>query len=259
MQKTGSGETKILPDLSAVNAKHAFLLYNALISKVLNILYPSQCPACNNVSDVFHHSPICASCWSRIKRYSGPACKICAMPFTSEYGELCGQCLKKAPFFSQVMNYGLYEGVLSEAINHLKFYGVKRLVKPLSRLLFIFEFAGFDGIIPVPLSIRSLKERGFNQSLLISRVISKKFHVPLLMDNLRKTKETPPQIGLSARERLLNLKNAFEVRGNIKGLRLLLVDDVMTTGATVAECSKELLKAGAKEVIVLTLARTSMM
>jgi ComF family protein len=181
------------------------------------------------------------------------------MPFTSEYGDVCGQCLKKTPLFSRVINYGIYEGVLAEAINHLKFYKVKRLAKPLGSLLAAFDLSGSDGIIPVPLSIGSLRERGFNQSLLISRVISKKFHVPLLMDNLRKTKETPPQIGLSARERLLNLKNAFEVRGSIRGLRLLLLDDVMTTGATVAECSKELMKAGAKEVSVLTLARTSML
>jgi ComF family protein len=234
-------------------------LSDALISKILNILYPSNCPACGNVSDVFHHSPICVSCWSGIKKYSGPACKICAMPFTSEYGEVCSKCLKKAPFFSRVINYGLYEGVLAEAISHLKFYKLKRLAKPLGSLLFIFDFSGFDGIIPVPLSIRSLRERGFNQSLLIARVISKKFNIPLLMDNLRKIKETPPQIGLSAKERLLNLKNAFEVRGSIQGLRLLLVDDVMTTGATVAECSRELMKAGAKEVTVLTLARASML
>ncbi len=158
-----------------------------------------------------------------------------------------------------VMNYGPYEGVLAETINCLKFYGIKRLAKPLVRLLCIFDCSEFDGIIPVPLSIKGLIERGFNQSLPIARVISKKFHVPLLMDNLRKIKETPPQIGLSARERLLNLKNAFEVRGNIRGLRLLLVDDVMTTGATVAECSKELMKAKAKEVTVLTLARASML
>ena len=79
------------------------------------------------------------------------------------------------------------------------------------------------------------------------------------MDNLIKTKETPPQIGLSAKERLLNLKNAFGIKGDIKDFRLLLVDDVMTTGATVTECSKVLMKAGAKEVTVLTLARASMM
>jgi ComF family protein len=181
------------------------------------------------------------------------------MPFASEYAEICGHCLKKAPPFSKVLNYGLYEGVLAEAINHLKFHGLKRLAKPLGSLLAVFDLSGSDGIVPVPLSIRSLRERGFNQSLLIARVISKKLNVPLLMDNLRKIKETPPQIGLSARERLLNLKNAFEVRGSIQGLRLLLVDDVMTTGTTVTECSKVLMRAGAKEVTVLTLARASML
>ena len=158
-----------------------------------------------------------------------------------------------------VINYGLYEGVLAEAINQLKFYGVKRLSKPLGRLLHNLDLPETDGIVSVPLNTKNLRERGFNQSLLMARVISKNIRVPLLMDALLKKRETPPQIGLSAKERLLNLKNAFEVKGNIKGLRLLLVDDVMTTGATVTECSKVLIKAGAKEVVVLTLARSSMM
>ncbi|MEW6163328.1 MAG: ComF family protein [Nitrospirota bacterium] len=225
---------------------------------LLNLLYPSKCPSCGGISDVFFHSPICASCWSKIKRYSGLSCRICAMPFSSEYAEICLQCLKKAPPFSKVINYGLYEGALAEAINHLKFHGLKRLAKPLGRLLLSFDLSAVDGIVPVPLSIKRLRERGFNQSLLIARVIAKKIGIPLLMDILLKKKETPPQIGLSAKERLSNLKNAFKVKGDIRGLRLLLVDDVMTTGATVTECSKELLKAGAKEVIVLTLARSSM-
>jgi ComF family protein len=181
------------------------------------------------------------------------------MPFASEYGEVCGQCLKKAPPFSRVMNYGLYEGVLAEAINHLKFHGLKRLAKPLGMLLLNFDLSGIDGIVPVPLNIKRMRERGFNQSLLIARVISNKTKNPLLINTLLKKKETPPQTGLFARERLLNLKNAFEVNGDIRGLKLILVDDVMTTGATVRECSKELIKAGAKEVIVLTLARASMM
>ena len=181
------------------------------------------------------------------------------MPFSSEYSRICGQCLKKAPPFSMVINYGLYEGVLAEAINQLKFYGVKRLSKPLGRLLHTLDLPETDGIVSVPLNTKNLRERGFNQSLLMARVISKNIRVPLLMDALLKKRETPPQIGLSAKERLLNLKNAFEVKGNIKGLRLFLVDDVMTTGATVTECSKVLMKAGVKEVIVLTLARSSMM
>lgn len=102
------------------------------------------------------------------------------MPFSSEYGETCGQCLKKAPPFSKVMNYGLYEGLLAEAINHLKFHGLKRLAKPLARLLLNFDLSRIDGIVPVPLSIKRLRERGFNQSLLMARVISKEIKAPLL-------------------------------------------------------------------------------
>jgi ComF family protein len=180
------------------------------------------------------------------------------MPLASEYSGVCGQCFKKEPPFSKVINFGLYEGVLAEAINHLKFHGIKKLSKPLGRLLLRFDLPGVDGIVPVPLSIKRLRERGFNQSLLLARVISTKRKVPLLMDILVKKKETPPQTGLSAKERLLNLKNAFEVKGDLRNLRLLLVDDVMTTGATATECSKQLMKAGAKEVVVLTLARSGM-
>lgn len=179
------------------------------------------------------------------------------MPFSSEYAEICKKCLQNQPPFSRVINYGLYEGALAEAINQLKFHGVKRFSKPLGRLLLSLELPEVDAILAVPLSIKRLKERGFNQSLLIARVISKGLKVPLLMGTLLKKKETPPQVGLSEKERLSNLKGAFEVRGNIKGLRLLLVDDVMTTGATIAECSRELIKSGAKEVIALTLARST--
>jgi competence protein ComFC len=167
--------------------------------------------------------------------------------------------MKQKPSFSKVITYGLYEGVLAEAIHQLKFHGLKRLSRPIGRLLLNLDIPQADGIVPVPLSIKGLRERGFNQSLLIAKSISNGIKVPLLIDLLFKKKETRPQIGLSAKERMLNLKRAFEVRGEIKGLRLLLVDDVMTTGATITECSKQLIKAGAKEVFVLILARSGFM
>jgi ComF family protein len=129
------------------------------------------------------------------------------------------------------------------------------LSQPLGSLLLGFDLPVADGVVPVPLTLRRLRERGFNQSLLIARIIAKEIRAPLLMDILIKKKETPPQIGLTARERLLNLRNAFAVKGSVKGMRLLLVDDVMTTGATVTECSKQLMRSGAEEVIVMTLAR----
>lgn len=115
-----------------------------------------------------------------------------------------------------------------------------------------------DGIVPVPLSRKSLRERGFNQTLLLSRVIAEHRGIPVYMDALCKNKETLPQISLGADKRMSNLKNAFEVKGNVAGLRLILLDDVMTTGATARECSKAIIKAGAEDVVVVTVARSSL-
>ncbi len=198
-------------------------------------------------------------CWEKIAPYSGPSCSICATPLASEYSTVCGECIKNEPPFAKVLNYGLYSGALAEAIHRMKFYGIRRLAIPLGKLLLNLEIPAVDGIVPVPLSKKCLRQREFNQTLLLSKVISKKLKMPLYMDILLKKKDTPPQIGLSAKERTKNLKGAFEVRGNINNLRLLLLDDVMTTGATARECSKALIKAGAEEVIVVTLARAGMM
>jgi ComF family protein len=156
------------------------------------------------------------------------------------------------------MTFGLYEGVLADAIHQFKFYGLKRLSKPLGALLRCCDIQQVDGIVPVPLSANGLKTRGFNQSLLIARVIAKHSGIPVCMDTLFKQKDTLPQIGLSAKERRSNVRNAFVVKKKVEGLRLLLVDDVMTTGSTVTECAKQLRKAGAEEVMVLTLARAGL-
>lgn len=115
-----------------------------------------------------------------------------------------------------------------------------------------------DGIVPVPVTVGTLRERGFNQTILLSRILSKELRIPVRMNMLYKKRETRPQIGLGAKERVSNLKNAFEVRERANDLRLILLDDVMTTGATVRECSKVLLKAGAREVVVVTLARSAL-
>lgn len=238
--------------------RNAFENRYSLISQLINTLYPSRCPLCEGTSNRFIYSPICKVCWSYIRRYTGPSCRICALPFSSELSSICAQCFKQLPPFSKVINFGIYEGALAEAIHQLKFHGVRRISKPLAILISNMSLPEIDGIVPVPLHIKSLRERGFNQSLLIARNIAHILRIPLFMDTLIKKKETHPQIGLSARERVSNIRNAFSVRGGVTGLRILLFDDVMTTGATVRECTRELLNAGAREVIVLTLARSRM-
>lgn len=228
------------------------------VSSVLSLIYPSECPVCKGASDTFRYSPICNACWEGIKRYNGPACKVCAAPLVSEYSSVCGECLNKKPHFSAVMNFGLYSGTLREVIHLFKFSGLRRLAGPLGEFLSELPIPETDGIVPVPLSKKSLRARGFNQTLLLARALAKRMELPVLMDVLLKRKETPPQIGLGAVERAANIRKAFEADGSIKSKRLILLDDVMTTGATARECAKTLVRAGAEEVVVVTLARSAL-
>lgn len=155
-----------------------------------------------------------------------------------------------------VLNYGIYSGALAEAIHAFKFSGLKRLARPLGNLMTELRIPRMDGIVPVPVSTRTLRERGFNQTLLLSRILSRHLAIPLHMNLLLKKRETLPQIGLGAKERGRNLRGAFEVSRKLDRQGIILLDDVMTTGATVRECAKTLKKAGAGEVVVITLARS---
>jgi len=228
-----------------------------LIPKFINFLYPSECPSCNNETDTFSSAPFCSVCWSGIEKYTGPSCRVCATPFASEDAWVCAECMKKPPHFARAISYGLFDGTLATAISFFKFQRIKRLHRPLGDLLLTFDMPGIDALIPVPLTIRGLRERGFNQSLLLAKTFSDKTKTPLIMDGLLKKRDTAPQIGLSKKERRLNLKGAFSAGRKFPGMRLLLIDDVMTTCSTADECSKELLRAGAAEVTVLTLARAN--
>ncbi|MDI6801682.1 MAG: ComF family protein [Thermodesulfovibrionales bacterium] len=223
---------------------------------LLNLLFPSKCPVCGNHSDSYLYSPICKNCWSGIERYTGPSCGICGTPTVSPHTTTCGNCLKSRPLFSKVLYYGIYDGILKEAIHLLKFNGVKRLSKPLGFLLSELPLPQANGIVSVPLHHSRLWKREFNQTASISRFLSKKLKIPLMPDVIRKIKDTPLQTDVTGKERFQNLKNAFSVSGNVSGLELLLVDDVITTGATVRECAKALKKAGAKSITVAALARS---
>lgn len=157
------------------------------------------------------------------------------------------------------MSYGIYKDELAAAIHVYKFQGITRLHRPLGRLLLDFDLEGIHAVVPVPLSIKGLRQRGFNQSLLLAKIVTGGSGIPLIIDGLLKTADTPPQIGLSAASRRKNLKGAFKSSRGFSGMRLLLVDDVMTTGATAEECARQLVKAGAEDVTVLTLARAGIL
>ena len=146
--------------------------------------------------------------------------------------------------------------MLKESIHLLKFNGIKRIVKPLGSLLRELPTGNYDAIVPVPLHPKKLKEREFNQTALLGLHLSRALNMPLLLDSLIKIRETKLQTEVGRTGRLGNLKKAFAVSENLAGKRLLLVDDVITTGATVSECSSILIKAGASDVEVIALARS---
>ena len=226
-----------------------------MLNRFLNILFPESCPLCQRPSTKHKTAPICPDCWDAVRPYNGAICKRCGAPLVSEASLACGECLKDEPAFTHARCFGLHDGALKKAINLFKFHGIKRLSKPLSEKIFHMELPGADMVLPVPLYKKRLRERGFNQSALLGKYVAKRLGVPLNLSSLVRNRDTRPQVGLSAKERKKNIRNAFEIReqGVIKGRRVLLIDDVFTTGATARECSKVLNKAGAQEVFVITL------
>lgn len=223
---------------------------------LLGLLFPQRCPVCNKNAHASSALPLCAGCWDSIQQYTSPSCRTCGLPTVSEHTGLCQNCIADPPAFSRAISYGIYEGVLKEAIHLLKFNKHRRLAKPLARLLADLDLPEANVIVPVPMHIRQLRQREFNQTALIAKHLSSITGIPLEIDALRKTKETSAQIDVDRKERLRNLRKAFAAGESVQGKRLLLVDDVITTGATMQECAQTLKKAGAIEITVIALARS---
>ncbi|MFA4980995.1 MAG: ComF family protein [Candidatus Omnitrophota bacterium] len=227
----------------------------------MNLLYPMRCYACGKDLEALNKYGVCDDCVSRIRKNPAPFCRICGRP-VEKSSCLCAECKRSAPFFDRAYSAYLYEGVLKELIHKFKYNGKIRLSRILSKHTADFiEDNGdivkdIDIITCVPLQNNRLRERGFNQSRILAFNISERAGIPFA-DTLEKRVSTRHQNELSRDERLSNLKGAFAVRAeaDIYGLAVLLIDDVMTTGATLSECSRALRDAGAKEVRCLTLAR----
>jgi ComF family protein len=228
---------------------------------LLDLLFPPACPLCG--SDFATHSPVifCSECLAGIHPLTSPCCPRCALPFATEDGSdhLCESCLRTEPPFSRVAAIGTYEESLRVAVQRFKYEGAIVLDRPLGSLLaaVLEQDDTFrpDLLIPVPLHPARLRERTYNQALLLARILGRRWRLPVPPLLLVRIRPTPPQQGLKAEVRQQNLKGAFALRRSLHGERVLLIDDVLTTGATVRECSRVLLAGGAGEVRVAVLAR----
>jgi ComF family protein len=209
-------------------------------------------------------TPFCTDCYDRISFIRSPVCTQCGVPFAGEdqKDHLCGDCLTEIPIFSAARAVGHYETTLLNSIHRFKYQGNFGAGRLLGKLMATYEYPAFhigdfSLIIPVPLHLKRLRERGFNQSLILARAVSEKHERPIDFMTLKRQTRTEPQVNLGRSEREANVKGAFQVRdaGGILGERIILVDDVFTTGSTVKECARVLMEAGANEVAILTLAR----
>ncbi len=238
-----------------------------IADSVLNLFYPDACLVCGLPTSRLRDQGICGECWDRVLRLriSGNFCPSCGLPFRSFEsgpGHLCGRCAIELPLFSGARSFGWYSSELSRIIQALKFGGRRDLAKLLAPLLAstFVEWAGrqeVDLIVPVPLHARRKRERGYNQAALLGRFLARTVGLPFCEGALARVRHTQPQVGLSDAERLANLRHAFRCAAPafVKGARVLLIDDVMTTGSTVASATAALLNGGALRVLVLTLAR----
>ncbi|MFA6280121.1 MAG: ComF family protein [Bdellovibrionales bacterium] len=225
-----------------------------------DILMPPLCLGCD--AHVTENQTLCAACWKAIHFVNAPFCPCCGAPFDSPMGEgaLCSVCLAETPAFTAARSVFLYDEASKPLLLRFKhadqLQGLPLFVQGLARAGEVF-WPEVDGIVPVPLHRWRLLKRRYNQSALLATALGKRVQKRVLVDALVRERPTPPQGHFSKKQRLLNVRGAFALRGgvDVRGLKLIVVDDVMTSGATVNECARILLAAGAARVDVLTLAR----
>ncbi|PIE67423.1 MAG: amidophosphoribosyltransferase [Deltaproteobacteria bacterium] len=207
---------------------------------------------------------LCADCSHRWTPVASPMCSRCGLVFTGRSGadHLCGTCLARPGAYTRARAAGIYEGALRTAIQALKFKARIELAAPLALLLEAayrryWASGTMDAIVPVPMHRTRFRQRGFNQAWLLIAAGQFGEDVAIEPRALVRTRATPPQTGLNRSRRRRNLEKAFAVRqaDRIEDRRILIVDDVLTTGATADACAAALIAAGARRVDVLTLAR----
>jgi ComF family protein len=239
---------------------------SGLMRQAIRSFLPAACAACESPLSSDPVSLFCASCWNTIAPVALSRCAQCDRPlpspvaFTHSPTHRCHHCTVRPPAYVKAWTLFPYLPPLQDAICLYKYRGKVSLAKPLARLMIDALPATLqaDVIMPVPLHPSRLREREFNQSLLLADQIARHLHLPVSFTNLVRTLPSDPQSTLSRKERMKNLRRAFAVRdpGKIAQQRILLIDDVFTTGTTVNECAKVLRTSGAGDIVVLTLART---
>ena len=247
---------------------------------VVSILFPAGCQLCEGLLTRSSRVPICDACLDSFTPIQGRICEICGATFQTSFGtsesqetegdsrpdqQVCRTCSTRPYAFSRARSYARYEEKLVRAIVTLKFERIEPLGKWFAdRLAGVITAGGdelrADVVVPVPLHRQRLRERGYNQAELIAKPLARRLGLPCQAVLLTRTRPRPDKHVLTSKERWASVRGAFATRpgSQVDNLRVLLVDDVMTTGATLDACAKALQAAGAKSVVAVTVARAEL-
>lgn len=233
-----------------------------MLHRLLNIIFPPQCLVCDG--RVATHGAMCGACWQGVAFITDPMCDACGLPFEFDIGKnaMCADCLHTRPPYAHARAAFRYDEKSNRLITRFKYGDHTQLAKIYGQWLTSAGkelLARSDLLIPVPLHYWRFVSRRFNQSAMLAGEISKKTGLLHLPNAIKRTRHTKQQTGLTKPQREENVKNAFTINKRykqmVKGKNILLIDDVITTGSTIEQCTKALIKAGAAQVNVLTLAR----
>ena len=245
--------------------------FQSAAESLFSVLLPGDCRVCKSPLTTISTLPVCRPCLQKIAALDGMLCSSCGEKlfghhFEGEAGPLCGLCRRAAPPFRRAVAYGPYEGVLRDLLHLFKYHQVRPAAPVLAGLL--AEAAGKLAlpdsllVVPVPLWAGKRRMRGFNQAEEIARSFVRSGRgrsIQLDTTSLVRRRETASQTGLTRHQRRANVRGAFAVTrpDRVRGRTVLVIDDVMTTGTTAGECARMLLRAGAAEVFVATVARAT--
>jgi ComF family protein len=231
----------------------------------VNLIFPPRCSSCGEKLDEDIAPPFCKPCLAQFRFLTTPLCPCCGHPYVDKTSEshLCQACLLAQPPFVAARFVASYEGILQNVLHRFKYGGDTSTGEALGEIMAnfswpLFEIKDYSMIIPVPLHVKRLRERGFNQALILAKVIAKQHRLKLDYLSFKRTKLTPPQTTLGRHARQDNVKGVFTVvhPEKLRQEKIILVDDVYTTGSTLIECAQTLKEAEVAAIAVLTMART---